>query len=36
MRMTGHTDSSVHQNYTHHEVETLARAISKVPGLSSN
>lgn len=34
MKMTGHTDSGVHQIYSHHEVETLARAIDKVPGLS--
>lgn len=34
MRMTGHTDSGVHQAYSHHEVETLARAIDKVPGLA--
>lgn len=33
MKMTGHTDSGVHQIYSHHEVETLARAIDKVPGL---
>jgi integrase len=33
MRMTGHTDSGVHQGYSHHEVETLARAIAKLPGL---
>jgi integrase len=33
MRMTGHTDSGVHQAYSHHEVETLARAIAKLPGL---
>lgn len=34
MRMTGHTDSGVHQAYSHHEVATLTRAIEKVPGLS--
>lgn len=34
MRMTGHTDSGVHQGYSHHEVETLARAIAKLPGLA--
>jgi integrase len=34
MRMTGHTDSGVHQAYSHHEVETLARAIDKIPGLA--
>jgi integrase len=33
MRMTGHTDSGVHQAYSHHDVATLARAIAKVPGL---
>lgn len=35
MKMTGHTNSDVHQGYSHHEVATLARAIAKVPGLSS-
>jgi integrase len=33
MRMTGHSSSDVHQGYSHHEVETLARAVGKLPGL---
>lgn len=36
MKMTGHTDSGVHQAYSHHEVSTLARAIEKLPPLKES
>ena len=34
MKLTGHKSESVHAGYTHHELETLRAAISKLPGLS--
>ena len=34
MKLTGHSSRRVHQGYTHHELETLGRAIAKMPGVS--
>ena len=31
MRITGHKSASVHSGYTHHEQETLANALGKLP-----
>ena len=33
-KLAGHSDSKVHANYTHHEVQTLRDAIEKLPRLS--
>jgi integrase len=33
MKLTGHTTEATHKIYTHHEIETLRRAIEKLPGL---
>ncbi len=33
-KLAGHADERVHQNYTHHEIETLRGAIEKIPSLS--
>jgi len=32
-RITGHESASVHSGYTHHERETLARAVEKMPSV---
>jgi integrase len=32
-KLAGHADERVHQNYTHHEIETLRGAIEKIPSL---
>ena len=32
-RITGHESSAVHSGYTHHERETLARAVEKMPSV---
>jgi integrase len=34
-KLAGHADERVHQNYTHHELETLRGAIGKIPSLIS-
>ncbi len=34
MKLAGHSDADVHALYSHHNVETLAKAIDKVPGLN--
>lgn len=34
MKLSGHTTEAAHRGYTHHELETLANAIGKVPGLN--
>lgn len=33
MKLTGHSSESVHKGYTHHEIETLRAAVSKLPNL---
>lgn len=33
MKLTGQTTSAVHDNYTHHDAETLAEAVAKLPTL---
>ena len=33
-KMTGHTSTRSHQQYTHHELETLKGAVEKLPGLN--
>ena len=33
-KMTGHTSTSSHQKYTHHELKTLEGAVGKLPDLS--
>lgn len=35
MKLTGHTTEAAHRGYTHHEMETLANAMKKLPGLAS-
>jgi integrase len=35
MKLTGHSSEAVHRGYTHHELETLKAAISKLPPLNS-
>lgn len=32
-KLAGHSDERVHQNYTHHEIETLRGAVGKIPSL---
>jgi integrase len=32
-RITGHESAAVHSGYTHHERETLARAVEKMPSV---
>ena len=34
-KMTGHTSTTTHQRYTHHELATLKGAVKKLPGLDS-
>lgn len=36
MKLTGHTTADVHAGYTHHELETLADAVTKLPKLSGS
>ena len=33
MKLTGHKSEAMHRGYSHHETETLAKAIAKMPGL---
>lgn len=33
MKLTGHKTEAVHRGYTHHELETLRKAVAKMPGL---
>lgn len=33
MKLTGHTSARVHDGYTHHKMEVLSDAVSKLPGL---
>jgi len=35
MKLTGHTTADVHAGYTHHELATLADAVTKLPKLSA-
>lgn len=35
MLMTGHTDTDVHSNYTHHEFDILKKAVDKLDGINS-
>jgi integrase len=32
-KLAGHSDKRVHQNYTHHEIETLRGAVEKLPSI---
>jgi hypothetical protein len=34
MKLTGHTTADIHAGYTHHELATLADAVTKLPKLS--
>jgi Phage integrase family len=34
-KLAGHSDSKVHANYTHHELQTLRGAIAKLPSLKA-
>jgi len=34
-KLAGHADERVHQNYTHHELETLREAVKKLPRISA-
>jgi integrase len=36
MRLTGHRSETIHQLYTHHELETLRNAIESLPRLGAN
>jgi site-specific recombinase XerD len=33
-KMTGHTESSTHQLYTHLELDTLRQGVDQIPGLN--
>jgi integrase len=33
MKLTGHTTADVHAGYTHHELKTLADAVTRLPSL---
>jgi integrase len=35
MKLTGHKSEAVHRGYTHHELEVLKNAMSKLPSLTS-
>jgi integrase len=35
MKLTGHSSEAVHRGYTHHEMEVLKSAVSKLPSLNS-
>jgi len=35
MKLTGHSSEAVHRGYTHHELEVLKNAVSKLPSLVS-
>ena len=35
MKLTGHSSESVHRGYTHHELENLRSAVTKLPSLNS-
>jgi hypothetical protein len=35
MKMTGHTQSKVHQKYTHQEISTLRAGVEHIPRLGS-
>ena len=34
MKLTGHKSAAVHRGYSHHEMQTLADAVAKLPGLN--
>ena len=34
MKLTGHSSKDVHRGYTHHELETLRKAIGTIPSIS--
>ena len=34
MKLTGHSSDAVHRGYTHHELETLRKAVKKLPSLT--
>lgn len=36
MKMTGHTQSKVHQKYTHQEISTLRAGVERIPRLSES
>jgi integrase len=33
MKLTGHTTEAIHAGYTHHELQTLRKAVMKLPKL---
>mgnify|MGYP001613889461 CR=1 FL=1 len=35
MKLTGHTTEAVHRGYTHHELDVLRSAVTKLPSLST-
>jgi integrase len=35
-KLAGHSDSKVHANYTHHELQTLRGAIAKLPSFKAS
>jgi len=35
MKLTGHSSEAVHRGYTHHELDVLKSAVSKLPSLNS-
>ena len=34
MKLTGRSSEAVHRGYTHHELDVLKSAVSKLPGLN--
>jgi len=35
MKLTEHLSEAAHRGYTHHELETLKKAVEKLPSLGS-
>lgn len=35
MKLTGHTSAAIHRGYTHHEMEPLRNAVTKLPSLNA-
>jgi len=35
MKLTGHLSEAAHRGYTHHELQTLKNAVSKLPSLNA-
>ena len=36
MKLTGHSSEAVHRGYTHHELDTLHSAVTKLPSLNGS